>query len=103
MDAMTKKKTPRRLPFHPFVAPATEVVKTAMHLGPWTCRLVIISLTQPLIIAHYLTYINKVKKYKFSTLQILAPGCCRWSYSRSVPVESADEKFRFGHRGQRRR
>ena len=49
----------------------------------------------------YLTYINKIKKYKFSNLHSIALGCCRWSYSRSIPVESADEKFRFGHRGQR--
>ena len=69
MDVMTKKKTPRRLPFHPFGAPVTEVVRTAMHLGRWTCRLVITNFTYSttgtlsLIIPHYLIYINKVKKY----------------------------------------
>ena len=44
MDVMTKKKTPRPLPFHPSGAHVTEVVKTAMHLGRWTYRLGIISL-----------------------------------------------------------
>ena len=61
MDVMTKKKTPRRLPFHPFGAPVTEVVKTAMHLGPWTCSLanILLPLCHSLIIPHYILNLNK--------------------------------------------